>query len=514
MQCVAHYSNSNRTYSKLKTLSENQLDRLLEAKCFREKETLDANRHLTQCATVPTKDDFDSSVHGIHLDPCYKSFTKILCPSRKRKLQDEFPQVNQRIKRQKRSSSTTDLFPATCFKCKGVRKKKRGKRDKIAYPHKVTLDSAAKKLKLAALKLNDGPRIIQFDARDTTQSGLQYLMEKEIMTHDDCYREYTRCLNENSKEENLSSPDDVTGDFEAVREFINDNILHCNNAVSMVTLHNLYKTGCDNVNARTYRSKLKNRIKSEFGNQLLFLTINSTTPQVVVSSEGISNNTILKNKGEIVKECAKQLRQEILHYASNYSMPWPLTTETIADGEKTLPESVTEFVSYLLKPENHSLSESMKRLVLSYSSDLIAAVSRGKVVTLKQFLLGIGLHNITGLKAPIRILSHLGHCIDYNLVCEIETTQAEEAIKQLESMERSTSATDTELTYWWADNFNQTLETQTGHGAIDSTHIVEFSEGITSQEHVSQLKSNLFVIACFYIKYCLFLCFSGLGVFL
>ena len=90
----------------------------------------------------------------------------------------------------------------------------------------------------------------------------------------------------------------------------------------------------------------------------------------------------------------------------------------------------------------------MKRLVLFYSSDLIAAVLRGKVVTLKQFLLGIGRHNITGSKAPIRILSHLGHCIDYNLICEIETTQAEEAIKHLENMEIYTSSSDTELTYW------------------------------------------------------------------
>ena len=90
----------------------------------------------------------------------------------------------------------------------------------------------------------------------------------------------------------------------------------------------------------------------------------------------------------------------------------------------------------------------MKRLVLFYSSDLIAAVSRGKVVTLKQFLLGIGRHNITGSKAPIRILSHLGHCVDYNLVCEIETTQTEEAIKHLENMEIYTSSSDTELTHW------------------------------------------------------------------
>ena len=84
------------------------------------------------------------------------------------------------------------------------------------------------------------------------------------------------------------------------------------------------------------------------------------------------------------------------------------------------------------------------------------------------------------MKAPIRTLSHLGLCIDYNLVYEIETTQAEEAIKHLENMKIYTRSTNTELTYWWADSFNQSLETQTGHGAIDSTHIVEFSESPAS----------------------------------
>ena len=88
MQRVAHYSNSNRTYRKLKTLSENQLNRLLEAKSVREKETPEANRHSIQGATTPTRDDFNYSIRGIHLDPCYKSFTKILCSSKKHKLQD------------------------------------------------------------------------------------------------------------------------------------------------------------------------------------------------------------------------------------------------------------------------------------------------------------------------------------------------------------------------------------------------------------------------------------------
>ena len=84
------------------------------------------------------------------------------------------------------------------------------------------------------------------------------------------------------------------------------------------------------------------------------------------------------------------------------------------------------------------------------------------------------------MKAPIRILSHLGHCIYYNLVNEIETTQAEEAIKHLENMEMYMPSTDTELTYWWADN--SIFGKQTGHGAIDSTHNVEFSESPASSQ--------------------------------
>ena len=130
-------------------------------------------------------------------------------------------------------------------------------------------------------------------------------MEKEIRTHDDCYTEHVRCLQEKPKDQNLSSPADITGGFDAVRKFINDIILLCNNDVSMVKLHNLYKTSVGNVNARVCRSKVKDRIKSEFGNQLFFWTINSTTPQDVVSSEEINSNTIRKSKEEIIKEWAK-----------------------------------------------------------------------------------------------------------------------------------------------------------------------------------------------------------------
>ena len=43
---------------------------------------------------------------------------------------------------------------------------------------------------------------------------------------------------------------------------------------------------------------------------------------------------------------------------------------------------------------------------------------------LKHFILGVGLHKITGQQLPVRILSHLGHCIDYKTVCQSETAEA------------------------------------------------------------------------------------------
>ena len=45
------------------------------------------------------------------------------------------------------------------------------------------------------------------------------------------------------------------------------------------------------------------------------------------------------------------------------------------------------------------------------------------------------------------------------------------------------------LTYFWADNFNQNLESQTGHGVIDSTHIVQFAENSESTKSINLISS-------------------------
>ena len=180
-------------------------------------------------------------------------------------------------------------------------------------------------------------------------------------------------------------------------------------------------------------------------------------------------------------KAAECLRQDILEYAKNIpDSKWPPTVEDLSSDARKPPKFLESFMSYLLKNKDHPNRHTVNRLIQSYSSDLIHGVTRGKVITGKHFLLGLGLHNMTGQKVPVQVMNHLGHCIDYNLVCEIETAQAEAA----ECIAKSSSAlpikpissSDCVLTYFWVDNFDMNLETQTGHGALNSTHMVAFQE--------------------------------------
>ena len=343
-----------------------------------------------------------------------------MAPSRKRKQTDSVCISSNRLKRVKRSGSNTDIFPKVCFSC-GLNRKRKG--GKTYHAYNITTENAAINIKIAAVKRNDKLRMIQFQPTDDEQyEDPQYLIRKELMTHKDCYLDYIKCLRDGTS----TSKDDASlniGNFSGAKQYIDENILNTTNFCSMKILHKIYGTGYGDQNARSYRAKLKLKLIKEYNNKLMFLTIDGQTPQVVISSKSLDEATVLKDKTAIIKQASQLISEEILQYTQNYELPWPLIVEKIKAQENIMPKLV----------KDHALTDSLKHLLSSFSSDVIAAVTRKKVITLKHFLLGVGLHNITGLKTPIKILSHLGHCIDYNFVCEIETAQAESAVKQLEA---------------------------------------------------------------------------------
>ena len=198
----------------------------------------------------------------------------------------------------------------------------------------------------------------------------------------------------------------------------------------------------------------------------------------------------------VLLKVAEYLRNDILeHNASCDTSNWPPTIENLSEFDENFLKSLSLFLTKILKAKDNPLSGSMQRYVHFFGSDLVNTMANGKIVTLKHFLSGLGLHNITGLRMPIKVLSHLGHCIDYNLVCETETAEAEIALQWLAEHKISQLQQDHEdsdvqhIVFWWFDNFNQKLDSASGYGTIDATHIVEFKENVdVSNAH--QLQSD------------------------
>ena len=92
----------------------------------------------------------------------------------------------------------------------------------------------------------------------------------------------------------------------------------------------------------------------------------------------------------------------------------------------------------------------------------------------------MGLHDLIGQKKPDQIVNRLGHCIEYSIACEIETSHAEACQKQYAESGvlpvKPIDANHTVNTFLWVDNFDVNLETQTGHGSLHSTHMIAFQE--------------------------------------
>ena len=229
-----------------------------------------------------------------------------------------------------------------------------------------------------------------------------------------------------------------------------------------------------------YRGKLKQKIIYEFGDRLCRLKIDSKTLEVIVSTKGVSTTTISNQKTIILNEAAQLLREDVMEYASKFEeTEWPPTTASLRSRLDTIPESVLQFMESLLKNPGHACSEKVQRLVTSFSGDIIYGITQGKVLTLKHFLLGLGLHDLIDQKLAIRILSRLGHSVSYDTVTSIETAQAE--VSQF-MYEQGTSEglkpiaeNGMVFTYFWADNFNKEIENE-NIAMIDSTHMVKFQE--------------------------------------
>ncbi len=479
--CVVHYD-SIKTSTALVRLSKESFDTLTECKGIRES-LGGANHHERQCQHVPTM--FGDEAHFYHRE-CYQKFiyARTLL-KRKRAKEDESSGSSKRPSRasdQTNNGNPRQLFPNECMICSKQRIKVRGK---FQFPTKILTKTAEDTLKRSATLRKDEPMIAAVTDVD--------LIAKEFSKHEKCYLDYTRVArNTNVPSPSVCETEQDLGDFSMVCEVVEQLVLGKQQCISMDSIVSAYGI---NEGDRQQRYRLKVRLQEKYGQDLLFISHEKHSPQIVISKICLETQTLSNvleaSESNTVKKAATLLRDAVTKVVQEApTLPWPPTIESLKSSERNPPQLLELFYKKLLSPtsSSHAPNATVERLADSFSQDVLYAVSKGEFITLKHAAMGLGLHSLTGQKLPLRILSSLGHSINYDRVCEIETAQAE-LIQHFQAMSLhlpiipATSENKVTTTFWW-DNFDRNIETASGAGSIHNTPGIVFqeeSEGVASR---------------------------------
>ena len=224
---------------------------------------------------------------------------------------------------------------------------------------------------------------------------------------------------------------------------------------------------------------MKSSIKNIFPSELIFVKVKTNTAEIVLSKTVFDNTVYYSiDKVSSINEVASIIKLDIVSYCKTLpEMSWPPKIEEIERRE--MPESMRIFLTKLMSGKEHATvnNENVKRLVNSFRSDIINAMMRGRILSKEHYLLSLRLHSMIGTRTIITILNKLGHCLNYNKTCEIETAIAESNfIRAKEKNILPILAVEDEiiLTFFSTDNFDVNIESEKGGGSIHTTHLMAF----------------------------------------
>ena len=112
----------------------------------------------------------------------------------------------------------------------------------------------------------------------------------------------------------------------------------------MKTLHKLYNLSLGDTR---YKSKLKKCIISKFGDQIYFLSSNTTyASEVIVSSEYFQNQTH-STRDKTVKSVSQMLKEDVIENFKDVELTsWPPSTKELATSSLSHSISKNTFVDW------------------------------------------------------------------------------------------------------------------------------------------------------------------------
>ena len=157
---------------------------------------------------------------------------------------------------------------------------------KFQLPTTIITKSVEETLKKVAVLKND--LAVLASVTDTD------LIAKEFSKHEKCYLEYTRITSEKSANTStISEKSDIQGNFDAVCEVIEKRVPEEQQCFSMESVVSVYTI---NEGDRQQRYRLKTRLLQKYGDDLLFISHEKHSPQLVISKKCLETQTMSLKK--------------------------------------------------------------------------------------------------------------------------------------------------------------------------------------------------------------------------
>jgi len=274
-------------------------------------------------------------------------------------------------------------------------------------------------------------------AADLVGKDWQGIVAYELKYHRSCYRNYTR--------DDKSELDVNNNAFNTVVNFVKERIFNKNDILTPSQLQNFYnEISQEKILPRS--KPILDKVLEFFNGRISLFKPNSGTPFLFndEKSKGeiisdyrnmirIEKSKTIESKRKAsdhncVNTAASIIKAEIKSTDLTYNS-WPPTAQELLEKKTVLPPATESFLTALLVRRKRKISQRKQIIISSFGQDLVYNVTNGKHRTSKHALLALCTKRRTGSKQMIKWLNRFGHVISYDETAYVETTLAEDEVK-------------------------------------------------------------------------------------
>lgn len=478
LRCIIHCSDDNSDdYTRLKDLES--WKSLLNAARIRSHEELLSIAESTNEGEIP-----DIVYHR----KCRSLFTmkKLLDKIEKKEEEKQLVDNDGSCRRSLRNTGTlgshSRVYDKVCIFCNKSNKYIKFQKTREALQQCVEL-RADERIRTAASKKAD-KRVLALLSRDLVAAEGHY--------HVSCYKIYTK-ESQPSKNQEFTENNPIDGKkrsaYKKVYELLRADIIHGGKIIYFTDITSHFEETLRSLNVGelifSLKKHLRRQIETEFGDSIKFVA--DEKGKLIVYSGNLLLHDLIREivslrrqvddliKGDKLTQAATEIRATIK--SKTVIQSWPPDT-----SENIVPPEIIKFFAMIIAggKAGDAVTQKVKRIAQSFSSDLVFAVTNGKMKPSKHIVLAFGIKSLTGNTEVIRVLNRLGHCISYSQMEELDT---ELCIQKMESGDDECTLPKSLFpsiftTLAW-DNIDRLEETLSGEG---TSHRVN---GIAVQQQVS-----------------------------